>query len=54
MITLTVEQKQGATTRQMKVSAPTIERALRISGAGRGQDHDTEVRALQDGEENNP
>ncbi|MGF1472964.1 MAG: hypothetical protein ACFB50_14645 [Rubrobacteraceae bacterium] len=43
MITVTVEQKQGATTRQMKVSAPSIERALHISGSGRP---DTEVRVV--------
>lgn len=35
MITVTVEQQQGATTQQMKVSAPSIERALEISGADR-------------------
>ena len=35
MITVTVEQKQGATTRRMKVSALSIERALEISGSGR-------------------
>ena len=43
MITVTVEQQQGATTRQMKVSAPSIERALEISGAGRP---DIEVRVV--------
>lgn len=43
MIAVTVEQKQGATTRQMKVSAPNIEQALQISGAGRP---DTEVRIV--------
>lgn len=47
MITVTVEQKQGSpkgvTTRQMKVSAPSIERALQISGAGRP---DTEARVV--------
>lgn len=46
-ITVTVEQQQdgpkGVTTRQMKVSAPSIERALQISGAGRP---DTEVRVV--------
>ena len=43
MITVTVEQKQGATTRQIEVSAPSIERALQISGSDRP---DTEVRVL--------
>lgn len=43
MITITVEQKQGATTRQMKVSAPSIERALQISGSGKPE---TEVRVV--------
>lgn len=43
MITVTVEQKQGAATRRMRVSASSIERALEISGAGRP---DTEVRVV--------
>lgn len=43
MITVTVEQKQGATTRRMKVSAPSIERALKISGSGHP---DIEVRVV--------
>ncbi len=43
MITVTVEQKQGAATRQMKVSAPSIERALQISGSGKP---DTDVRVV--------
>lgn len=43
MITATVEQKQGAATRQMKVSAPSIERVLEISGSGRP---DTKVRIV--------
>ena len=36
MITVTVEQKQGPTTRRMQVSTSSIERVLEISGAGRG------------------
>lgn len=35
MITVTVEQQQGATTRRTWVSASSIERALQISGSGR-------------------
>lgn len=34
MITVTVEQKRGAATRGMKVSAESIERALMIAGSG--------------------
>ena len=43
MITVTVVQKQGATTRRMRVSAPSVERALKISGVNRP---DTEVRVV--------
>ncbi|CAN5625626.1 hypothetical protein BH24ACT20_BH24ACT20_00310 [soil metagenome] len=43
MITVTVEQRQGPTTRRMQVSASSIERALEISGAGRS---DTDVRVV--------
>lgn len=43
MITVTVEQKQGAATRRMRVSAPSVERALKISGVNRP---DTEVRIV--------
>ena len=39
MITVTVEQKQGPTTRRMQVSASSIERVLQISGAGRPDTH---------------
>lgn len=43
MITVTVEQKNGATTRQMKVSAPSIGRALEVSGSNHP---DIEVRVV--------
>lgn len=43
MITVTVEQKRGPTTRNMQVSASSIERALQISGADRP---DTDVRVV--------
>lgn len=43
MITVTVEQKRGATTRRMQVSASSIERALETSGASRP---DTNVRVV--------
>ncbi len=34
MITVSVEQKQGTTTRRVSVSAPTIERAVEIARRG--------------------
>lgn len=33
MITVTIEQKRGAFTRRVRVTAPSIERALQISGS---------------------
>lgn len=43
MITVTVEQKHGATTRQVKVSAPSIKRALEVCGS---HHPDIEVRVV--------
>lgn len=43
MITVTVEQKRGAVTRRVRVTAPSIERALQISGHGK---NGTEARVV--------
>jgi hypothetical protein len=35
MIRVTIEMREGAVTRRVRISAPSIERALKIAGYGR-------------------
>ena len=48
MITVTIEQKKGAFTRRVRVTAPSIERALQISGgeASAGEANATPARVV--------
>ena len=34
MIRVTIEMREGAVTRRVRISAPSIERALKIAGSG--------------------